>query len=368
MKVKKILKTALLVIVAGIFIWTFVFLYRKSKPQVTVYKTVHPAVTDLEKTTVVTGKIEPRDEVLIKPQISGIIEEVYKEAGQKVKKGEVIAKVKVIPELGTLNSAESRVRLAEINGRQAETDFARLEKLYKDKLISTEEYEKGEVAVRQAREELQVAKDNLQIVKEGITQSSTSFSSTLIRSTIEGLILDVPVKVGNSVIMSNTFNDGTTIATVANMNDLIFRGNIDETEVGRVSEGMPVKITIGALQDLSFRAELEYIAPKSTEANGANQFEIKAAVTVPDTVVIRSGYSANGEIVLEHASQVLAVPEGCVEFKGDSTFVYVLTDSIPRQQFRRQPIEVGMSDGIKIAVRKGISADDLVRDTGKNED
>lgn len=367
MKTRKILKIALLVIVAGIFIWTFVFLYQKSQPEVTLYDTVRPAVADLEKTTVVTGKIEPRDEVLIKPQISGIIEEVYKEAGQKVKKGEVIAKVKVIPELGTLNAAESRVRLAEINGRQAETDFARLEKLYADKLISSEEYEKGEVTVKQAREELQAAKDNLQIVKEGITQSSASFSSTLIRSTIEGLILDVPVKVGNSVIMSNTFNDGTTIATVADMNDLIFRGNIDETEVGRVSEGMPVKITIGALQDLTFQATLEYIAPKSTEDNGANQFEIKAAVSVPDTVVIRSGYSANGEIVLERASQALAIPEGCVEFKDDSTFVYVLTDSVPQQAFRRQPIKVGMSDGIQIAVKSGITDKDLIRNNAKNQ-
>ena len=192
--------------------------------------------------------MEPRDEVLIKPQISGIISEVYKEAGQSVKQGEVIAKVKVIPELGTLNSAESRVRLAEINAKQAETDFARVEKLFNDKLISNEEYEKGEVNVKQAREELQTAKDNLEIVKEGITKNSASFSSTLIRSTITGLILDVPIKVGNSVIMSNTFNDGTTIATVANMNDLIFRGNLDETEVGRVHEGMPVKLTIGALQ------------------------------------------------------------------------------------------------------------------------
>ena len=221
-----------------------------------------------KKTTVATGKVEPRDEVLIKPQISGIISEVYKEAGQSVKQGEVIAKVKVIPELGTLNSAESRVRLAEINAKQAETDFARVEKLFNDKLISNEEYEKGEVNVKQAREELQTAKDNLEIVKEGITKNSASFSSTLIRSTITGLILDVPIKVGNSVIMSNTFNDGTTIATVANMNDLIFRGNLDETEVGRVHEGMPVKLTIGALQNLSFNAVLEYISPKGVEENG----------------------------------------------------------------------------------------------------
>lgn len=368
MKAKKILKIALLVVVAGIFIWTFVFLYQKSQPEVTVYETVRPETADLEKTTVVTGKIEPRDEVLIKPQISGIIDEVYKEAGQMVKKGEVIAKVKVIPELGSLNSAESRLRLAEINGRQAETDFARLEKLYKDKLISAEEYEKGEVTVKQAREELQAATDNLQIVKEGITKNSASFSSTLIRSTIDGLILDVPIKVGNSVIMSNTFNDGTTIATVADMSDLIFRGNIDETEVGRVSEGMPVKITIGALQDLTFQANLEYIAPKATEENGANQFEIKAAVSVPDTVVIRSGYSANGEIVLERAKQALAIPEGCVEFKDDSTFVYVLTDSIPLQQFERRVVKTGMSDGIKIAIVSGLDGKELVRAAQKTEE
>ena len=259
---KKYVKIALLVIVALIFIGTFVFLYQKSQPKASVYTILNAEITDLKKTTVATGKIEPRDEILIKPQISGIIDEVYKEAGQKIKKGEVIAKVKVIPELGQLNSAESRVRLAEINARQGETDFARMKKLFESKLISSEEYEKSEVAVKQAREELQTAKDNLEIVKEGITKNKASFSSTLIRSTIDGLILDVPVKAGNSVIMSNTFNDGTTIATVANMNDLIFRGNIDETEVGRIHEGMPVKITLGALQNMEFDAQLEYISPR----------------------------------------------------------------------------------------------------------
>mgnify|MGYP001751475512 FL=1 len=367
MKTKKYLKIASLVVVAAIFIWTFVFLYQKSQPKVKVYETIVPEIADLEKTTVATGKVEPRDEVLIKPQISGIISEVYKEAGQSIRQGEVIAKVKVIPELGTLNSAESRVRLAEINARQAETDFARIEKLFNDKLISDEEYEKGEVSVKQAREELQTAKDNLEIVKEGITKNSASFSSTLIRSTITGLILDVPIKVGNSVIMSNTFNDGTTIATVANMNDLIFRGNLDETEVGRVHEGMPVKLTIGALQDLSFNATLEYISPKGVEENGANQFEIKAAIQAPDSVQIRSGYSANAEIVLERALKTLALPESTVEFSGDSTFVYVLTDSIPQQKFKRQQIEVGMSDGIKIAVKSGLTAKDKVRGAEKSD-
>lgn len=364
---KKYLKIASLVIVAAVLIGTFVFLYQKSRPKVTVYEIITAEIADLEKTTVATGKVEPRDEILIKPQISGIIDELYKEAGQSIKKGEVIAKVKVIPELGQLNSAESRVRLAEISATQAETDFTRVKKLYEGRLISKEEYEKAEVAVKQAREEKQTAMDNLEIIKEGITKNSASFSSTLIRSTIDGLILDVPVKAGNSVIMSNTFNDGTTIATVANMNDMIFRGNIDETEVGRIHEGMPMKLTIGALQNLTFNAMLEYISPKGVETNGANQFEIKAAISIPDSVQIRSGYSANAEIVLQRANKALAVPESMVEFSGDSTFIYILTDSIPEQKFKRTQVTTGMSNGIKIEIKKGVSAKNKIRGAEKKD-
>ena len=358
---KKFMKIAVLVLIAAIFIGTFVFLYQKSQPEVVSYQILKAETKDLVQTTVATGKIEPRDEVEIKPQISGIIAEVYKEAGQTVQQGEVIAKVKVIPELGTLNSAESRVRLAEMNGKQAEIDLERMEKLYNDKLVSNEEYEKTLLAAKQAREELQAAKDNLEIVKEGITKSSASFSSTLIRSTITGLILDVPIKVGNSVIMSNTFNDGTTIATVADMSDLIFRGNVDETEVGRIREGIPVKITLGALQNMKFDAVLEYISPKSIENNGANQFEIKAAITVPDSVTIRSGYSANAEMVLQQANDALTIPESTVEFSNDSTFVYVLTDSVPTQTFERRLIITGISNGIDTEVKQGLKAGESVR-------
>lgn len=364
---KKFLKITLLVVVAAILIGTFVFLYMKSKPKAVVYETVKAEVADLQKTTVATGKVEPRDEILIKPQISGIISELYKEAGQPIRKGEVIAKVKVIPELGQLNAAESRVRLAEISARQAETDFSRIEKLFKDKLISREDYEKSEVTLKQSREEVQTAKDALEIIKEGITKSSASFSSTMIRSTIDGLILDIPIKAGNSVIMSNTFNDGTTIATVANMSDLIFKGKIDETEVGRIHEGMPVKLTIGALQNLTFDATLEYISPKGVEENGANQFEIKAAIRVPDSVQIRSGYSANAEIVLQRANKVLSVPESVIEFSGDSTFIYVMTDSVPEQKFKRTQVTTGMSDGIKIEVKTGLAAKDKVRGAEKEK-
>ena len=358
---KKYIKIISLIVIALIFIGTFVFLYQKSQPKDTVYDILHPQTTDLAQITVATGKIEPRDEVQIKPQISGIISEVYKEAGETVKKGEIIAKVKVIPELGSLNSAESRVRLAEINSRQAETDLERMEKLYQSKLVSSEEYEKTLLAAKQSREELQAAKDNLEIVKEGITKSSASFSSTLIRSTIDGLILDVPIKVGNSVIMSNTFNDGTTIATVADMSDLIFRGNVDETEVGRIHEGTPVKITLGALQNMKFDAVLEYISPKSVENNGANQFEIKAAITVPDSITIRSGYSANAEIELQRANNALTVPESTIEFSGDSTFVYVLTDSVPTQKFTRRQVQTGISDGVNIELKSGLKANEPIR-------
>lgn len=358
---KKFIRIGIMVVIALLFLGTFVFLYQKSQPKDVEYDLSKVIKSDIIQTTVATGKIEPRDEVQIKPQISGIISEVYKEAGENVKKGEVIAKVKVIPELGQLNSAESRVRLAEMNGRQAEIDLERIEKLYEKKLVSTEEYEKTLLTTKQAREEIQAAKDNLEIIKEGITKNSASFSSTLIRSTIDGLILDVPIKVGNSVIMSNTFNDGTTIATVADMSDLIFRGNVDETEVGKIAVGIPVKITLGALQDMSFSATLEYISPKSVENNGANQFEIKAAITVPDSVTIRSGYSANAEMELQRADNVLSIPESALEFNGDSTFVFLLTDSVSGQKFERKTVTTGVSDGINVEIKSGLKENDLVR-------
>ena len=358
---KKFIRIGIMVVIALLFIGTFVFLYQKSQPKDVEYNVLKVVKSNIVQTTVATGKIEPRDEVQIKPQISGIISEVYKEAGETVKKGEVIAKVKVIPELGQLNSAESRVRLAEMNGRQAETDLERMEKLYEKKLVSSEEYEKTLLTTKQAREEIQAAKDNLEIIKEGITKNSASFSSTLIRSTIDGLILDVPIKVGNSVIMSNTFNDGTTIATVADMGDLIFRGNVDETEVGKIAVGIPVKITLGALQDMSFNATLEYISPKSVENNGANQFEIKAAITVPDSITIRSGYSANAEMELQRANDVLSIPESALEFKGDSTFVFLLTDSVSGQKFERKSVITGVSDGINVEIKSGLKENEFVR-------
>ena len=359
---KKYFKYILMALVAVIFIGTFVFLYIKSQPQPEVYDEFTLQRMDIRKTTVVTGKIEPRNEVNVKPQISGIITEILKEAGETVQEGEVIAKVKVIPDMGSLSAAQSRLRLAEINRKQAQTDYDREKTLFDKGLVAADEYDKIAQALRQAREEVDAAQDNLEVVRDGVSKSNASASSTLIRSTITGLILDIPVKVGNSVILANTFNDGTTIATVANMNDLIFRGNIDETEVGRLSTGMTMKITIGALQDLKFDARLEYIAPKATDQNGANQFEIKAAVNLPSNATnIRSGYSANAEIVLAEAKNVLAVQESAIEFDGDDTYVYVVKGEGDKQTYERRKVQTGISDGINIEIRSGVKPNERIR-------
>ena len=359
---KKYSKLIIAVIIALIFIGTFVFLWQKSQPKEVVYNEFTPQQDSIQKTTIITGKIEPRNEVNIKPQISGIISELLKEPGDYVNAGDVIAKVKVIPDMAQLSSAEMRVRLADINLKQAETDFERVENLYKQKLVSADEFDKSKMALNQSKHERLAAQDALEVVRDGVSKSNAKASSTLIRSTISGVILDIPVKVGNSVILSNTFNDGTTIATVANMNDLIFRGNIDETEVGQLTIGMNMKITIGALQDLSFDAALEYISPKAVESNGANQFEIKAAVKLAkDDSKIRSGYSANAEIVLAKADNVLTVPESAIEFSGDSTFVYVLTGSANEKNYERRAVEIGLSDGVNIEIKKGLTAKDKVR-------
>ncbi len=358
---KKYRKLIIATIIALIFIGTFVFLWQKSQPKEMVYNEFFPEMNEVKKTTIITGKIEPRNEVNIKPQIGGIITQLMKEPGDYVQAGEVIAKVKVIPDMAQLSSAESRVRLADLNLQQAKIDYEREKNLYEQKLVSADEYDKVAQKLRQAKEELLASEDALQVVRDGVSKSNANASSTLIRSTISGVILDVPVKVGNSVINTNTFNEGTTIASVANMNDLIFRGNIDETEVGQLYNGIPMKITIGALQDLKFDASLEYISPKAVENNGANQFEIKAAVKVEKDDKIRSGYSANAEIVLAQVKKALTIPESAIEFSGDSTFVYLIKVEGAKKTYERHQITTGLSDGVNIEVKKGLTVKDKVR-------
>ena len=354
---KKFGKILTIILVAAAFIGTFVYLFQRSRPQEEKYEELTPEMGTISKSTVVTGKIQPRDEVNVKAQISGIVAELYKEAGQTVQQNEVIAKLKVIPEMSQLSSAQSRVRLSEVNLKQAQTNYDREKKLFDQQLVSAEAFEQVAQALKQAKEEYNASVESLEIIRDGVSSSNKSGSSTLVRSSVSGLILDIPVKVGNTVINSNTFNDGTTIATVADMDDLIFDGNIDETEVGRLHLGLPVRITVGALQDVEFDAALEYIAPKATESGGTNLFEIKASVKVPEDVTIRSGYSANAEIELQRVENVLTIPESALQFDGEDTFVYILV----AEGYERRDVVTGLSDGVNIEIKEGLALGEKVR-------
>jgi len=359
---KKIFRIILFVVLGLIVFGTFFFLWQKSQPKEVIYEIITAETGDIENTSVATGKVSPRDEILIKPQISGIVSEVLKEAGDFVKVGDIIATVKVVPDVSQLNTAESRVSVAQINLNQIEAEHKRQKELYGKGVIAKEEMDKAEADYKKAQEELENSKDNLDIIKTGISKKTAQYSNTQIRSTITGMILDVPIKAGNSVIQANTFNDGTTIATVANMSDMIFIGKIDETEVGRVHTGMPIKLSIGAVENQKFDANLEYIAPKGVEENGAILFEIKAAAVIPDTVTVRAGYSANAEIVLARAGKVLTIPESTVTFSNDSAYVYLLTDSTNHKQtFDKRNIKIGLSDGIKVEVKSGLNNGDKIR-------
>lgn len=364
---KKYIKFFFAALALVLFVGTFIFLWLQSRPKQANYSEISPTVQDLKKTTIVTGKIEPRNEVNVKPQISGIITHLYKQAGQRVEAGEVIARVKVIPDMTQLSAAQDRLRLANINLQQATVDNNRMKTLWDKGLVAAEEYEKTRQLFLQAKQEQTAARHALEVVRDGVSADNADQSSTLVRSTISGLVLDVPVKVGNTVILSNTFNDGTTIATVADMSDLIFRGNVDETDVASLVVGMPMRITIGAMQGASLQAQLEYIAPKAVETNGANQFEIKAAVHGARLNDLRAGYGANAEIVLAEAHHVLTLPEEAVEFQGGKAFVYVAKGDAEHRTYERRSVVTGLSDGMRIAITSGLKTNEKVRGAKKDE-
>ncbi|MFA6401381.1 MAG: efflux RND transporter periplasmic adaptor subunit [Salinivirgaceae bacterium] len=366
---KKFFKILIWVIILGVFLGTLAFLANKSKKKPVVYEVQKPTKINIVKKTIATGSVLPRKEIQIKPQISGIVQEIYLEAGNSIKEGQVIAKIKVIPDMISLNSAESRVNLSQLSFENEKQKFERQKQLYEKKVVSESEYQNAELAFNSAKEELESAKSNLEIIKEGVSKKAETATNTLIRSTISGMVLDIPIKEGNSVIQSNSFNDGTTIAVIADMNDMIFEGKVDETEVGKIVEGMPLKLTIGAIENQHFDANLEYISPKGVEENGAIQFEIKAKVSLKQGQFIRSGYSANADIELERRDSVMAIAEGLITFSGDTAFVNVLTsDSITVPQvFDKKKIEIGLSDGINIEVTNGLTWNDQLKGEEKKE-
>ena len=325
--------------ILGLFGYTLYFLWDKSKEKPVVYETETPFYTDVIKKTVATGSVVPRKEIEIKPVVSGIIEELYVDEGDRVKKGDLIAKIRIIPDMINLNNAKARIDKAKINLNNAKRNYDRQLTLLEKGVIAQADFDNYEVAYQNAVEELQTAEETLHLIKEGQIKNSGGPTNTLVRSTIQGMVLDVPVEIGNQVIESNNFNAGTTIATVADMNDMIFKGKIDETEVGKIHENMNLILSIGAIVETKFDATLTKISPKGVEENGAIQFEIEADVNLKKGEFIRAGYSANADIVLDRADSVMVIPESLLKFDEDTTYVEVETGE---QQFEKRIIKTGL--------------------------
>ena len=356
---KKVFRIIGIVVLVAVFGGTMFFLYNKSKKKPEVFETKSPFVSNVIMKTVATGSVVPRFEIEIKPQVSGIIDELYVQAGDRIAKGQVIAKIKIIPDMVNLNSAETRMNRAKINYEDAQIDYDRQQKLFDKSVISYADYKTAKVNYDSSKEELTAAENNLELIKNGVTKTAKTATNTLVRSNNDGMVLDVPVEVGNSVIQSNTFNDGTTIAIVANMKDMIFEGKVDETEVGKIKEGMPIELEIGAIDKEKFEAHLAYISPKGKEENGAIQFEIKADVSLKEGQFIRAGYSANANIVLDRKDSVMVIPEGMLKFEKDSSFVEVQTGE--EQIFEKRYVKTGLSDGINIEITEGLKQEDKVK-------
>jgi len=355
---KKIFKIVLGLLMVAVFVWVVFYLYSQSKKSPIVFQTESPKVTDVVKKTVATGSVVPRKEIEVKPQESGIITELYVEPGDNLKKGDIIAKIQIIPEMVQVNNAQNQLEKAKISFKNAEVEFNRKKELYANGVIAESEYQEELMRFDNAKVDLEAADNNLQLIKEGVTKNMGTQTNTIIRATIDGMVLDVPVEVGNSVIKSNTFNDGTTVAILADMGEMIFEGKVDETEVGKIKEGMDLVLSIGAIENEKYDAKLEYISPKGVEENGAIQFEIKADVNLKDGQFIRAGYSANADIVLDRRDSVLTINEKLLQFSNDSSFVEI---EVADQIFEKKHVETGLSDGIQIEVKQGLTKDDKIK-------
>lgn len=354
---KKVLLGLFIVVFLGLSAWLGYYFYKKSNTDPVVYNTEAPFEADIVKKTVATGSIVPRKEVQVKSQVSGIVEELHVEAGQVVKKGQLLAKIRIVPNMVSVNNAETQLQTARINFNEAKRELARYEQLYEQKVIPEQEYRKYKSDYDLKREALQAAESNLLLVREGASRKSGQ-SSNLVYSTIDGMLLDVPVKVGTSIIERNNFNEGTTIATVADMRSLIFEGKIDESEVGKLKENMDLLLTIGAIEGKVFSAKLEYIAPKGVLEEGSIKFPIRAQVLLDDKDFIRAGYSANADIVLDKRENVLAIKESMLKFEKEQPYVEV--EKSP-QVFEKRLVKTGLSDGINIEIVSGLNKKEKIK-------
>ena len=352
-------KTIIFSIIGIAFVAVLLYFVKNNKKTTEVFKTEKAFKATIVDKTVATGKVLPLEEVEIKPQISGIIDKIYLEEGALVKKGDLIATVRVVPNEQNLISARGNVSNLKLSVDNAKIGYDRNKALFEKGVIARQEFENSELAYNQAKQNLQNGQNNYQIIRKGSSSSSGS-ANTNIRATTSGMILEIPVKEGYQVIESNNFNDGTTIASIADMSKMIFEGQVDEADVGKLKAGSEILVSLGAIDDKKFPAKLNFIAPKGSEQAGAVQFKIKADVTLDDEYFVRAGYSANAEIVLERRDSVLSVRESILQFDKDSEDPYIEVKT-GDNEFEKRDIEIGLSDGVNIEILSGITADDELK-------
>ena len=356
---KKTMKVILGIVMALLLVYVLKYFKDSNAKEIEEFKTTQPFYTTLDTKTVATGKLNPEEEIELKPQVSGIVEKILVEEGDFVQKGDLIAKIRVVPNEQALVSAKSRIKTAKLSLDNSKKLFNRNKALYNKGVISEQDFENNELNLNQAKENYAQAQNDYQIIKQGSLLGGSAANTNIVAQ-ISGTILEIPVREGDQVIESNNFNAGTTIATVADMSQMIFEGKVDESEVGKLEEGEGITVILGALDEKSFPAKLNFIAPKGIEENGAVQFKIKAVVSVDPTVKIRAGYSANAEIDIESKDSVMAIKEALLQFNRitEEPFVEVMVkDGV----FIKKNVETGLSDGINVEIIDGINEGDNIK-------
>lgn len=365
---KKFFKTLGIVLAAILVVYSFYYMWKQSQPAPEVYELIYPEKRDIANYVIATGTLEVRVEVELKPKVTGVIKKLKIKAGDTVRKGDIVAEILVIPDMVMLNEAQSKVEVARISLEQIERDAKRSQSLFESGVVSKAENEQMQNSLSQAREVLSAAQSQVDVITKGVSRRSGETNNTVVRSTMDGIVLNVPVKIGSTVSGSSQFSEGTTIAKVGDLNDVIFRGDVDEMQAANLHTGMNVTLVPGAMQSVSIPAVLEYISPEAKLVNGTRKFEIKAAATIPEGVAVRSGYSVNASIELQKVHQVISIDEVCISFEGGEAFAYKLTSDekdTERQQWERIPVTIGLSDGLFIEIKEGISEDMVLRGVKK---
>ncbi len=361
MKFKNI---GIIVLILGL-LFAVAYFVRTNSASAIEYDTTTAFTSSIEKTSVVTGTVIPEDEVEIKPQLNGIISEIMVEEGDMVNNGDLIAIIKVVPDERSVYGAQSQVNAAELNVKNAERQMQRAEELFSKQIISQQEFEDAELRFNTAKENLQAAQNDLEIIRKG-SVSGSSTANTNIRATITGTILEIPIKLGDQVIAANSFNSGSTVAIIADLNKMIFEGQVDEAEVGKLLVGQDLNVSMAAIPDKEFQAKLKFVAPKGTEAGGAVQFKIEADLTLDESSFIRAGYSANGTLVVDNRQDIMVIAEALLQFDRRTSEPYVEVET-SSQNFERRDITVGLSDGIKVEILSGLEMTDKIKIWNKTE-